>query len=82
MQKSGAADAHAVEFEIAALGECAHNYVTAMLGASHVGKETYIALERCESDLMRYLTSPRGLPEAVVARMMWEVRCRILFDLI
>jgi hypothetical protein len=67
-------EARSVAFEVAALAACAHPHVVGLRAISHVGMETYIALERCEGDLVRFLTAPRQAPEAVITRMMRQVR--------
>ena len=67
-------DRSAIEFEIAALLACAHRNVVELIAASSVGNDTYLAMERCEGDLMRYLAAPRELSEASVAQMMRQVR--------
>lgn len=73
LQNATAAEARATEFEIAALAECAHAHVVRMYATSRVGRETYIALERCEGSLMRLVTGDVRPAEAEVARMMRQV---------
>ncbi len=59
-----------IEFEIHALQACANAHVVALLGVADVGGDTYIAMERCEGDLMQFIVPPRQLSEMAVAKMM------------
>ncbi len=63
-----------VEFELTALHECTHKHVVELLGTSHVDKDTFVVVERCDGDLTQFLTSPREEDERSVARMMRQVR--------
>ena len=64
----------AIDFELSAMQDCAHKHVVELLGAADVGVDTYIAMERCQGDLMQFVTSPRQLSERTVAKMMRQVR--------
>ena len=80
LQGKSDTDRRATEFEIASLTECAHLHVIKVLGTSNVDNETFIAMERCEGDLMRHVIAEAGGParhgvaEETVAVMMRQVR--------
>jgi serine/threonine protein kinase len=73
-ERASEVDRAAIAFELYALQACAHHkLIVELLGASDVGADTYIAMERCEGDLTRFVTTPRQLSEASVAQMMCQV---------
>jgi serine/threonine protein kinase len=74
-QAAAAKERATIEFEVNALHACAHAHVVGLLAAVNVGADTYIAMERCEGDLMQFIISPRALTEAAVAKMMRQA-CR------
>ena len=72
-ERASESDRAAIALELHALQTCRHQFVVKLLGASDVGADTYIAMERCEGDLMRFVNTPRQLTEASVAKMMRQV---------